>query len=153
MGAGLDRHDASKYVRGSRPFPRPPALPSLQLEAVARDDDPARALVGVVRLVHRLDVVEPADQVRRPEAVARLDVAAVKLLNEADVAALVAPRLACLGRVERHAGQPRAGLAVELHLIRADHACGYLPVVALVQELRVGAEVLLELAGRDRLVA
>src|SRR3712207_2683207 len=90
-----------------------------ELEIRAVDYDPALAAVGVVDLVHLVDVVKPPDHVRRADRLARLDGPPVILLNERDVAPLVAPRLGNGGGVERHPGEPRPGAAVALHLDRA----------------------------------
>ena len=62
------------------------------------------------------------------------------------------PRLGHRGRVERHPRQPRPRLAVEFHLVGPDHPLRYLALLVLVQILRVGAEVVLELRRGDRLV-
>src|SRR5689334_10661169 len=89
-------------AHASGPLPHT-QLPTLHL-------DPRRALVAVVRLLHLGNVVEPADDVRRAEGFPSLHLSAVQFLDEGDVAALVAPGLGDLGRVEGHAGQPGAGL-------------------------------------------
>src|SRR5262249_41380212 len=124
------------------------SLPDVHLSSL--HVDPRRALVAVVGLLHLGNVVEPADDVRRAEGLAGLDVFAVEFLDEADVAALVAPGLADLRRVEGHAGQPGAGLAVQADLVAADHPLGDLALLALVEEALVGSEVLGEGAGGDR---
>ena len=106
-----------------------------QAIAIAVELDPADAAVLVGDPVHRRDVVEPADDVGRPEGLAGLHRPAVQFLDEADVAALVAPRLGHRRGVERHAGQPRPRLAVELHLIGPDHPLGNPCRPAPVEEL------------------
>ena len=107
----------------------------------------------VVDRVHLLDAVEPADDVGRGQILASLDAAAADLLDEADVAALVAPRLVDDGRIQRHPRQPGTGTAVHPVLLGADHPLGNLPLPTLVEELAVRRKVLEELAGRKRLAA
>src|SRR5262245_62856091 len=59
----------------------------------------------------------------------------------------MAPGLADRRRVERHPRQPGARLALELHLIGADHPLRHLAFLALIEELLIGSEVVLELLG------
>src|SRR5437870_3859666 len=99
---------------------------------------------------HGRDVVEVADEVDRPEGFAALDALAVQLLNEADVAALVAPGFGDRPRVERHARQPRPWLAIDFDVVSADHALGGLIPAALIEKPGIGREILRELRGRDR---
>src|SRR6185437_1348130 len=116
----------------------------LQAKLSFVEDDRAFAFVAVVDRLHLRDVVEPADDVRRSERVAGLHLLAVQLLNEADVAALMAPRFRHLGRIERHPRQPRTGFAIAFHLIGPDHSLGNLAVLPLIQILRIGTEIVLE---------
>src|SRR5262249_40261515 len=105
---------------------------SLEHELLPLDAEALLTLVVVARLLHLSHVVEPADRVGRPEGLAGLDLLLVQLLDEADVPSLVAPRLADGRRVERQAAQPRAGFAIDLHLVGADHPLRDLVVLALV---------------------
>src|SRR5579884_3060198 len=95
---------------------------SSQPQLPALDIDSRRSLILIVRLLHLGDAVEPADHVGGAEAFTGLYVAPVQLLDEADVAALVAPGLGDFRRVERHPNEPRTRFAVQLHLITPDHA-------------------------------
>src|SRR5262249_51312222 len=83
------------------------------------------------------------------EALARLDALAVQLLDEAHVAALMAPGFRNRPRVECHACQPRTRLALHFHLVGADHALRHLARLALIEVLLVRPEVGEELLRRD----
>src|SRR4051812_44462815 len=85
------RRASSLFRRGAavvRSTGREPCDPSFQLEAILPQHDLRLPLEAVVHALHLLHVVEPADGVRSPEALAGLHRATVQLLDEADVAAL-----------------------------------------------------------------
>src|SRR5262249_42801091 len=74
---------------------------------------------------------------------------AVQLLDKANVAALMAPSLARLRRVEGHAGQPGPGFAVHPDLIGANHPVRDFALLALIEELLIRGEILRKLGRRD----
>src|SRR5687768_13498442 len=78
----------------------------------------------VVDLLHLFDGVEVADDERGTEGLAGLHRSAADLLDHADVAALVAPRLVHDAGVQGHTGEPGAvfpGFGVA-DVVGADHA-------------------------------
>src|SRR5438094_953088 len=89
--AGLKDEPPSRGEKRPRLGKDPPPDLLLQPEAIAFDHESMLSLVAVVHVGHLGEVIEPADDVRRPEALAGLDLLAVQLLDEADVAALMAP--------------------------------------------------------------
>src|SRR5262249_55497103 len=95
------------------------------------------------------DIVEKADDVGRAEALAGNHPPAVKLLDETDVAALVAPCLRDLGWVERHARQPGTRFAVYFDLVGPDHAAGRFGLGPLIKELIVRSKFLGKRRRRD----
>src|SRR5262249_33518832 len=114
--------------------------------------NPRRPLVPVIRPLHVFNRIKVTDDIRRPEAFAGADAFAVQLFDHADVAALMAPGFDGLRRVEGHAGEPGAGLAVDLDLVGADHPVRNFAFLALIEEAGVGGEVLGELLGGDQAV-
>src|SRR5665213_67554 len=113
-------------------------------ESLPLDQYPLHARVLVIHLVHRRDVVKPTDNVRAAKTLAGLHSAAMELLNEADVSALMTPRLRDLRPIKRHPCKPRARLAIEFHLICPNHALRHRRVAAIVQKLFIRPEVRLE---------
>src|SRR6185437_352817 len=111
---------------------RKPRLFPDQFKLSSVDFYSARSFELVIGLLHLWDVVEPADDVGGTERLAGVNMPAVHLLDHADVAALVAPGFAHFGRVQRHAGQPWAGLVTKRHLIGTDHPLRDRIVVALI---------------------
>src|SRR5262245_47992407 len=82
----------SKSIVRNRPGDCKHRATSLQQPVFAvLDRDSLRALVRIVDLFHLRDIVEVADDVGRAERFACLHLLAMQLLDEANVAALVAP--------------------------------------------------------------
>src|SRR5438132_6456886 len=107
-------------------------------------------MVGV-NLLHVLDGIKEPNDKGSAERLARLDGPAAELLNQADVAALVAPGLGNHRRVKRHAGQPGAVLAGPwiAKVVSADKPLRSLALSTHVGELLVGRKILQEFAGGD----
>jgi hypothetical protein len=58
---------------------------SLQAKRALVEDNGTLALVAIIHLPHLGEVVEPADDVRRAERFASLDLLSVQLLDKSDV--------------------------------------------------------------------
>src|SRR3954453_11584110 len=81
---------------------------------------------SIVDLFHLRDRVEEPDHERRAKGVARLHRPAADLFDQADVVALVAPRLVYVRWIERHPGQPGSvtpGRRIA-QMVRPDEAVG-----------------------------
>src|SRR3954471_4558877 len=106
----------------------------------------------VVGSVHGVDVVEPADQVAGAEGIAGPGGTPSQLLDHADVAPLVAPGLVHVVGVERHPGEPGAGLPVRAvaDLVGPDEPIGAGLDASTVEEAIVRSEVVREFGrGED----
>src|SRR5262245_25512735 len=93
-----------------------PRLGITEAKLAPADLDRAGPGVLVLHRFHLCNVVEPADHVRGPEALAGLHLLAVQFLDEADIPPLMTPRLTDRAGVEGHARQPRPRPAGDLHL-------------------------------------
>ena len=123
------------------------ALPC-QLPVLLAYGQTRKALVLIVDLVHLVDGVKVTDDERAAERLAGFDGAPAKLLDHAHITALVAPCFVHNRRIERHTGQPRAGLATlgVAEPVRTNEARGWLiGLVAAIVEPCVRRKVLQEL--------
>lgn len=148
---------AEIVIHVARLYPHTPAGNLHLIRSAGRRDDNAffrgahlpDALVLVENAVHFRDVIEVADDVRGSDRLPDFHVAGENLLDETDVAALMAPGLMHKVGIQRHAGEPGARFAVLLELVGADHTFGNLALSMLVKKLAVWREILQELRGRD----
>src|SRR5262249_7222278 len=124
----------------------------LQPKLAGLDSQNMSPFVAVKHFFHLGDIIKVPHDVSRSEVVAGLYIFPVQFLDEADITALMAPRLRYLGRVQSHARQPRSWLARDLDLVGSNHPFRNLVVFSLIKVLGIGPKILGKHSGRNEAV-